>query len=192
MRRMKNGIALIAIILTACPVLVEAQRNTVKTKVVADFSVLTAFRDALLDVKGAVEAGVNRQDYQRKLQTATAESLKTETRISVHADKRVSADNYIVQSCFLRYNDALSSYKLAAAQFDSLINLRTSLVSARASADEGLGDENVSAPTLQARYLRVDSTEARVSEAEADLQASWSAAGNALDEAIGCTKTKLN
>jgi hypothetical protein len=47
----------------------------------ADFSVLTAFKDALLDLKGAVEVGVNRQDYQRKLQTATAESLKAKDRL---------------------------------------------------------------------------------------------------------------
>jgi hypothetical protein len=41
-----------------------------------DYSALTAFKGVLLDLKAVVEVGVNRDDYQHRLQAASAESLK--------------------------------------------------------------------------------------------------------------------
>lgn len=183
MRRMKNGVVIVAIIFAACTVRMEAQRKTVKKKTEpVDFSVLTAFKGALLDLKGAVEVGVNREDYQRKLQTATGISLKTED--------QVSGDNDSVQLCFLAYKNALSSYKFAAVRFDFLIASRASLLRAQASLDEAEHDYNYL--PLSGRSERVDSAEAQVSEAEATLQAKWSNADRELDAAIVCSKTKVN
>ena len=123
----------------------------------ADLSVLTAFKDALLDLKGAVEVGVNRQDFQRKLQTATGEGLKAEDRLPDDEDKPG-----IVRRCFNSYSHALSQYKIAAIKWDLLLWLRE-------------------------RSIHPPGHEDRISEAEADLQTSWRDADHALDEARTCT-----
>jgi hypothetical protein len=121
MRRIKNGTALIGIILTGCIVPMEAQQKTAKKRFVpiADFSVLMPFQDALLDLKGAIEAGVNRQDYQRKLQTATGESLKAKARLPDDEDKPG-----IARHCFNSYGHVLRQYEIARIHWDQMLWMR--------------------------------------------------------------------
>jgi hypothetical protein len=46
-----------------------------------DFPALTLFKEALLDLKGAVSVGITRQDYTRKLQALAGEELKAVDRL---------------------------------------------------------------------------------------------------------------
>jgi len=116
-----KAIAFTAMILAGCAMPARAQQKPVskaatprkKIEPIPDFSVLTAFMDALLDLKGAVAAGVIRQDYQRKLQTATGESLKAEARLP---DTPGS-----VRRCFELYNYVLFDYQTSIWKWDDLL-----------------------------------------------------------------------
>jgi hypothetical protein len=79
-----------------------------------DYSVLTTFKDALLDLKGAVETGVNREDYQHKLQTAAGERLKAKDRLP-------DGDSNPVRVRFFCYGIVLAHYDLAAGYWDLLL-----------------------------------------------------------------------
>jgi hypothetical protein len=172
MRRTKTGVIFVAIIFAGCAVPVEAQQKPAskatiakKTTPAPDFSALVAFRDSLLDLKGAVEAGVNREDYQRKLQTAVGESLKADARLPDGEEDKPGT----VKHCFAAYRIALFDYQISAAKWSQLLI-------ARRGNEEGLPGYD----------------DDRVSKAQEDLQASWKAADHALDEARTCTKAKAN
>ena len=77
MQRMKSRIVLVANIIAGSTMPVRGQdarqkpasktpAATKKTVTAPDFSVLAAFKDALLDLKGAVDVGVNREDCRGK------------------------------------------------------------------------------------------------------------------------------
>jgi hypothetical protein len=190
---MRTRIGVSAIILAGLTVPVRGQEApqkpvskaaTAKPKPAPDFSVLTAFKEALLDLKGAVEVGVNREDYQHKLQAATGESLKAEARLPDGKSR--------VRSCLLSYQLVLSAHKLAAQQWDLLLQYRLSLAGARESEDEGMRDDNVSVSEYERRSAYTSKLEAEVSQAETDLQTRWSDADERLNEAQTCTKAKVN
>jgi len=134
---------------------------TAKQKPV-DYSALTALKDALLDLKGAVEVGVSRQDYQRKLQAATSEGLKADERVPDTCPSTIAgASCRALVYRFNCYYAALSKYKLAASEWDILIKHKLFLIQ---------------------HNFDVDSND-YVPKIEADLQTAWSDAVAELDEA---------
>jgi hypothetical protein len=177
---MQKGIAFVAVIVAGWIVPAEAQQkaesktvaakkksaDTAKTQsAVPDLSMLSPFRNALLDLKAAVEVGVSREDYQRKLQTAKAEGLKAEARLPDDDDTKPG----IVRQCFMSYQLALLTYQRATSQWDILLTNR------RGNA-EGLPGYD----------------DAVVSKAEDDLHAIWKSADDKLNDARSCTKVKSN
>jgi hypothetical protein len=164
---MNKFILHLGVLLLVVTVSVQAQQKPT-TKVAAakkpGFFTLTAYKDALSDLQGAVVAGVNRQDYQHKLQIAAAESIKAEDRLSEwEAKPPVTPLTNAVRACYRNYGSALFYYQWAATKWDHLLFVHK---------DERDPDEASKADkSLQELWSKAETTlgQARTSYAKAKL-----------------------
>jgi hypothetical protein len=84
-----------------------------------DFSSLASLKDTLIDLKAAIEVGINREDYSHKLQSIAAESLKADERL-----KENKASTAQLRDRLICYQHVLSDYKFAAIEWNDLTDAK--------------------------------------------------------------------